>query len=59
MFSVAKQQFGDVDVVCPGAGVYEPVSKTLSFFEQWLAHYSRRKTEKSSRQEVLLSLASS
>lgn len=25
MFSVAKQEFGDVDVVCPGAGVYEPV----------------------------------
>lgn len=24
MFDVAIQEFGDVDVVCPGAGVYEP-----------------------------------
>jgi len=26
MFDVAKAKFGDVDVVCPGAGVWEPVS---------------------------------
>lgn len=24
MFDVALQEFGDVDIVCPGAGVYEP-----------------------------------
>lgn len=24
MFAVALREFGDVDVVCPGAGVYEP-----------------------------------
>ena len=24
MFEVAQQQFGSVDIVCPGAGVYEP-----------------------------------
>lgn len=26
MFTVAKEEFGDFDVVCPGAGIYEPVS---------------------------------
>lgn len=31
MLNVAKTEFGDVDVVCPGAGVYEPVSLQLSF----------------------------
>ncbi len=31
MFSVAEKEFGGVDIVCPGAGVYEPVrSKALS-----------------------------
>jgi len=25
MFHVASEEFGDVDIVCPGAGVYEPV----------------------------------
>lgn len=25
MFSVAEQRFGSADIVCPGAGVYEPV----------------------------------
>lgn len=26
MFAVATEQFGGADIVCPGAGVYEPVS---------------------------------
>ena len=30
MFEVAKREFGDVDVVCPGAGVYEPVRSQVS-----------------------------
>lgn len=25
MFDVAEKEFGGVDIVCPGAGVYEPV----------------------------------
>lgn len=25
MFEVAEKEFGEIDVVCPGAGVYEPV----------------------------------
>lgn len=25
MFHVARKEYGDIDVVCPGAGVYEPV----------------------------------
>lgn len=25
MFEVAEREFGEIDVVCPGAGVYEPV----------------------------------
>jgi NAD(P)-dependent dehydrogenase (short-subunit alcohol dehydrogenase family) len=25
MFLVAEKEFGEVDIVCPGAGVYEPV----------------------------------
>ena len=25
MFHLAKKDFGDIDIVCPGAGVYEPV----------------------------------
>jgi NAD(P)-dependent dehydrogenase (short-subunit alcohol dehydrogenase family) len=25
MFDVAVGEFGDVDIVCPGAGIYEPV----------------------------------
>jgi hypothetical protein len=25
MFHVAEKEFGGVDIVCPGAGVYEPV----------------------------------
>ena len=27
MFHVAEKEFGDIDVVCPGAGVYEPVGQ--------------------------------
>jgi NAD(P)-dependent dehydrogenase (short-subunit alcohol dehydrogenase family) len=26
MFEVAEREFGEIDIVCPGAGVYEPVS---------------------------------
>lgn len=25
MFEVAEKEFGEIDLVCPGAGVYEPV----------------------------------
>lgn len=25
MFEVAEQEFGEIDIICPGAGVYEPV----------------------------------
>ena len=25
MFEVAEKEFGSIDIVCPGAGVYEPV----------------------------------
>ena len=28
MFEVAEREFGEIDIVCPGAGVYEPVSAT-------------------------------
>lgn len=31
MFEVAIEHFGGADVVCPGAGVYEPVSKNPQF----------------------------
>jgi hypothetical protein len=24
MFKVAREEFGGVDVVCPGAGIYDP-----------------------------------
>lgn len=30
MFEVAEREFGEIDVVCPGAGVYEPVYPILS-----------------------------
>lgn len=26
MFEVAEKEFKEIDIVCPGAGVYEPVS---------------------------------
>lgn len=36
MFVVAERTFGEIDIVCPGAGVYEPVrpdrTKTLKFY---------------------------
>lgn len=25
MFQVADKEFGEIDIVCPGAGIYEPV----------------------------------
>lgn len=25
MFAVAEKEFGEIDIVCPGAGIYEPV----------------------------------
>ena len=32
MFDVAEKEFGGIDVVCPGAGVYDPeVSKDPEF----------------------------
>lgn len=32
MFEVCEKEFGSADIVCPGAGVYEPVSKTLHVY---------------------------
>lgn len=29
MFAEAEAQFGEIDIVCPGAGVYEPVRSFL------------------------------
>lgn len=29
MFEVAEREFGEIDIVCPGAGVYEPVGEGL------------------------------
>jgi 3-hydroxybutyrate dehydrogenase len=29
MFEVVTEHFGGADIVCPGAGVYEPVSNTV------------------------------
>jgi 3-hydroxybutyrate dehydrogenase len=31
MFQTALSHFGDIDIVVPGAGVYEPVSPLLLF----------------------------
>jgi 3-hydroxybutyrate dehydrogenase len=28
MFDVAEKEFGEIDIVCPGAGVYEPVRES-------------------------------
>jgi 3-hydroxybutyrate dehydrogenase len=25
MFEIAENEFGEIDIVCPGAGIYEPV----------------------------------
>ncbi|KAG0155721.1 hypothetical protein PDIDSM_2894 [Penicillium digitatum] len=30
MFEVAEKEFGEIDIVCPGAGVYEPVRQKTS-----------------------------
>jgi NAD(P)-dependent dehydrogenase (short-subunit alcohol dehydrogenase family) len=30
MFEVAEKEFGEIDIVCPGAGVYEPVREQQS-----------------------------
>ena len=30
VFEVAIEHFGGADIVCPGAGIYEPVSFTVS-----------------------------
>lgn len=29
MFEIAEREFGEIDIVCPGAGVYEPVCCSL------------------------------
>lgn len=33
MFEVATRCFGGADIVCPGAGVYEPVSKLFAIWD--------------------------
>lgn len=33
MFDVAEKEFEEVDIVCPGAGVYEPVSLDMILSE--------------------------
>jgi 3-hydroxybutyrate dehydrogenase len=38
MFEVAIEHFGGADIVCPGAGVYEPVSATFSQSSLQLTH---------------------
>jgi len=42
MFQVARKEFGDegVDIVCPGAGVYEPVLLTSSLLPPPTPHSS-------------------
>jgi 3-hydroxybutyrate dehydrogenase len=30
MFVTAEREFGRIDIVCPGAGVYEPVGESLT-----------------------------
>ncbi|OGM42474.1 amino acid transporter [Aspergillus bombycis] len=48
MFEVAEKEFGEIDVVCPGAGVYEPVHINLTHpirtTQLALAHFVRRRT---------------
>ena len=39
MFEVTEQNFGGADIVCPGAGVYEPVSQTCMI---WARYYGGR-----------------
>lgn len=38
MFEVAEREFGEIDVVCPGAGVYEPVSTRMPVDNGGTAH---------------------
>lgn len=33
MFEIAEKEFGELDIVCPGAGVYEPV-RAISWISQ-------------------------
>ena len=37
MFEVAEREFGTIDIVCPGAGIYEPVcihaAKTTTIYD--------------------------
>lgn len=37
MFEVAESEFGTIDIVCPGAGIYEPVcihaAKTTTIYD--------------------------
>ena len=35
MFEVAIEHFGGADIVCPGAGVFEPVSKVTVLYPKW------------------------
>ncbi|KAF7164386.1 hypothetical protein CNMCM5623_008974 [Aspergillus felis] len=39
MFEVAVREFGDVDIVCPGAGIYEPIYIS-ELFVDGLQHWS-------------------
>lgn len=32
MFTTAETAFGEIDIVCPGAGIYEPVRLSFFFF---------------------------
>jgi NADP-dependent 3-hydroxy acid dehydrogenase YdfG len=32
MFEVAEKEFNEIDIVCPGAGVYEPVGLLTYYF---------------------------
>lgn len=35
MFEVAVREFGEVDIVCPGAGIYEPVRRASPDLMRW------------------------
>lgn len=37
MFQVAEKEFGEIDIVCPGAGVYEPVRPFLFIYAVYTA----------------------
>ena len=38
MFDVAEKEFGEIDIVCPGAGVYEPVGLHVPPKAAWNAY---------------------